>query len=104
MLSFDFLIDLLAIIETAGKKKNQKSGDLGGVELRGITPGFDPVLQTYTFVEGNYIYFVHYGSNTFDIALDKTASAYLEINTAGIPMEIEINGSGDNNITIFQSP
>jgi hypothetical protein len=81
LLSFDFLIDLLAII-----------------------PGFDPVLQTYTFVEGNYIYFVHYGTNTFDIALDKNASAYLEINTAGIPMEIEVNGAGDNTIIIFQSP
>ena len=85
------------------KKKNQKAGDLGGVELAGITPGFDPVLQTYTFVEGNYIHFVHYGTNTFDIALDKNASAYLEINTAGIPMEIEVNGAGDNTIIIFQS-
>jgi hypothetical protein len=104
LLSFDFLIDLLAIVETAGKKKKQKAGDLEGVELTGITPGFDPVLQTYTFVEGNYIYFVHYGSNTFDIGLDKNASAYLEINTAGIPMEIEVNGAGDNTIIIFQSP
>jgi|TARA_R110001583_G_scaffold59037_1_gene175680 hypothetical protein len=103
LLSFDFLIDLLAIVEAASKKKNQKAGDLGGVELAGITPGFDPVLQTYTFVEGNYIHFVHYGTNTFDIALDKNASAYLEINTAGIPMEIEVNGAGDNTIIIFQS-
>jgi hypothetical protein len=104
LLSFDFLIDLLAIVERAGKKKKQKAGDLEGIELRGIIPGFDPVLQTYTFVEGNYIYFVHYGTNTFDIALDKNASAYLEINTAGIPMEIEVNGAGDNTIIIFQSP
>jgi hypothetical protein len=104
LLSFDFLIDLLAIVETAGKQKKQKTGDLDGIELTGIVPGFDPVLQTYTFVEGNYIYFVHYGDNTFDIALDKNASAYLEINTAGIPMEIEVNGAGDNTIIIFQSP
>lgn len=103
LLSFDFLIDLLAIVEAASKKKNQKAGDLDGVELAGITPGFDPLLQTYTFVEGNYIHFVHYGTNTFDIALDKNASAYLEINTAGIPMEIEVNGAGDNTIIIFQS-
>ena len=102
-LSFDFLIDLLAMVEAASKKKNQKAGDLDGVELTGITPGFDPLLQTYTFVEGNYIHFVHYGTNTFDIALDKNASAYLEINTAGIPMEIEVNGAGDNTIIIFQS-
>ena len=103
LLSFDFLIDLLAMVEAASKKKNQKAGDLDGVELTGITPGFDPLLQTYTFVEGNYIHFVHYGTNTFDIALDKNASAYLEINTAGIPMEIEVNGAGDNTIIIFQS-
>ena len=104
LLSFDFLVDLLAIVERAGKKKKQKTGDLDGIELTGVIPGFDPVLQTYTFVEGNYIYFVHYGSNTFDIALDKNASAYLEIDTAGIPMEIEVNGAGDNTIIIFQSP
>jgi len=104
LLSFDFLIDLLAIVETASKQKKKKTGDLDGVELTGITPGFDPVLQTYSFVEGNYIYFVHLGDNTFDIALDKNASAYLEINTAGIPMEIEVNGAGDNTIIIFQSP
>ena len=104
LLSFDFLVDLLAIVETASKQKKKKAGELDGIELTGITPGFDPVLQTYTFVEGDYIYFVHYGTNTFDIALDKNASAYLEINTAGIPMEIEVNGAGDNTIIIFQSP
>ena len=105
LLSFDFLIDLLAIVETASKKKQKStSGTLDDVELTGIVPGFDPVLQTYTFVENNYIYFVHYGTNTFDIALDTNAGSYLEINTAGIPMEIEVNGAGDNTIIIFQSP
>ena len=104
LLSFDFLIDLLAIVETAGKKSQESEGTLDGVELTGIIPGFDPQLQTYTFVEGDYIYFVHYGNNTFDIALDKNAASYLSINTAGIPMEIEINGAGDNTIIIFQSP
>ena len=105
LLSFDFLVDLLAIVETASKKKQKStSGTLDDVELTGIVPGFDPVLQTYTFVENNYIYFVHYGTNTFDIALDTNAGSYLEINTAGIPMEIEVNGAGDNTIIIFQSP
>lgn len=103
LLSFDFLIDLLAVVETAARKKDT-TGTLDGIELTGIVPGFDPVLQTYSFVEGNYIHFVHYGTNTFDIALDKSAASYLAINTAGIPMEIEVNGAGDNTIIIFQSP
>ena len=103
LLSFDFLIDLLAIVETASKKEGT-TGTLDSVELEGIIPGFDPQLQTYTFVEGQFIHFVHYGTNTFDIALDKNAAAYLSINTAGIPMEIKVNGAGDNTIVIFQSP
>ena len=103
LLSFDFLIDLLAVVETASKKEST-TGTIGSIELEGIIPGFDPQLQTYSFVEGDYIHFVHYGTNTFDIALDKTAAAYLSINTAGIPMEIKVNGAGDNTIIIFQSP
>jgi len=106
LLSFDFLVDLLSIVDRANRKKGSgdKVATLDSVELEGIIPGFDPVLQTYTFVENNYIYFVHYGSNSFDIALDTNAGTYLEINTAGIPMEIKVNGAGDNTIIIFQSP
>ena len=103
LLSFDFLIDLLAVVETASKKEST-AGTIDSIELEGIIPGFDPQLQTYTFVEGQFIHFVHYGTNTFDIALDKTAASYLSINTAGIPMEIKVNGAGDNTIIIFQSP
>jgi hypothetical protein len=103
LLSFDFLVDLLAIME-AGSKKKVAGGELDGVELTGIIPGFDPTYQTYTFVEGAYLYFVHQGNNTFDIALDKYAAAYLSIDTAGIVMEIEVNGAGDNTIIIVQSP
>jgi hypothetical protein len=103
LLSFDFLVDLLAIME-AGSKKKAVGGELEGVELTGIIPGFDPTYQTYTFVEGAYLYFVHQGNNTFDIALDKYAAAYLSIDTAGIVMEIEVNGAGDNTIIIVQSP
>ena len=104
LLSFDFLVDLLAIVETGAKKKTTSGGTLQGVELTGIIPGFDPVYQTYSFVEGPYLYLVHNGTNTFDIALDKEAAAYLNINTAGIIMEMEVNGAGDNTIIIFQSP
>ena len=104
LLSFDFLVDLLAIVEAGGKKKKTSGGELQGVELTGIIPGFDPTYQTYTFVEGMYVYFVHQGTNTFDIALDKDAAAYLSINSFGVPMEIEVNGAGDNTIIIFQSP
>jgi len=104
LLSFDFLVDLLAIVETGSRKKTESGGELDGIELTGIIPGFDPVYQTYSFVEGEYLHLVHQGSNTFDIGLDKYAATYLNINTAGIIMEIEVNGAGDNTIIIFQSP
>jgi len=104
LLSFDFLVDLLAIVEAGSKKKTESGGELDGIEIRGIAPGFDPVYQTYSFVEGEYLHLVHQGSNTFDIGLDKYAATYLNINTAGIIMEIEVNGAGDNTIIIFQSP
>ena len=104
LLSFDFLVDLLAIVEIGAKKKTTSGGTLQGVDLKGIIPGFDPVFQTYTFVEGPSLYFVHNGTNTFDIAIDKESASYLNINTAGIIMEIEVNGAGDNTIIIFQSP
>tara|TARA_R110002020_G_scaffold253923_5_gene467547 strand:+ start:1042 stop:2124 length:1083 start_codon:yes stop_codon:yes gene_type:complete len=104
LLSFDFLVDLLAIMEAGAKKKTTSGGELEGVELMGIIPRYDPTYQTYTFVDGAYLYLVHQGTNTFDIALDKYASTYLNINTAGIIMEIEVNGAGDNTIIIFQSP
>ena len=104
LLSFDFLVDLLAIVEAGSKKKTTSGGELEGVELTGIIPRYDPTYQTYTFVDGAYLYLVHQGTNTFDIALDKYAAAYLNIDTAGIVMEIEVNGAGDNTIIIFQSP
>ena len=104
LLSFDFLVDLLAIVEAGSKKKNASGGTLNGVELKGIIPGYDPVYQTYSFVEGQHVYLVHQGSNTFDIGVDRDASSYVNINSAGIIMEVEINGAGDNTIIIFQSP
>ena len=104
LLSFDFLVDLLAMMDTGAKKKAEAGGELDGVELSGIIPGFDPELQTYTFVEGSYLYFFHQGTNTFDIAVDRYAATYLHVNSVETVMEVEVNGAGDNTIIIFQSP
>jgi len=104
LLSFDFLVDLLAMMDTRAKKKTEAGGELDGIELTGIIPGFDPELQVYTFVEGSYLYFFHQGTNTFDIAVDKYAATYLNVNSVETVMEVEVNGAGDNTIIIFQSP
>jgi len=104
LLSFDFLVDLLAMMDTGSKKKKEAGGELQGIELSGIIPGFDPELQTYTFVEGSYLFFVHHGTNTFDIGVDKYAATYLNVNSVETVMEVEVNGAGDNTIIIFQSP
>ena len=77
LLSFDFLVDLLDIVEAGSKKKNTSGGELNGVEIQGIIPGYDPVYQTYSFVEGDHVYLVHQGNNTFDIGIDKDASSYV---------------------------
>ena len=104
LLSFDFLVDLLAMMDTGSKKKKEAGGELQGIELSGIIPGFDPELQTYTFVEGSYLFFVHHGTNVFDIGVDKYAATYLNVNSGETVMEVEVNGAGDNTIIIFQSP
>ena len=104
LLSFDFLVDLLAMMDTGAKKKTEAGGELDGIELTGIIPGFAPELQVYTFVEGSYLYFFHQGTNTFDIAVDKYAATYLNVNSVETVMEVEVNGAGDNTIIIFQSP
>jgi len=104
LLSFDFLVDLLAMMDTGSKKKKEAGGELQGVELSGIIPGFDPELQVYTFVEGSYLFLFHQGTNTFDIGVDKYAATYLSVNSVETVMEVEVNGAGDNTIIIFQSP
>ena len=104
LLSFDFLVDLLAMMDTGSKKKKEAGGELQGIELSGIIPGFDPELQVYTFVEGSYLFFVHHGTNVFDIGVDKYAATYLNVNSVETVMEVEVNGAGDNTIIIFQSP
>jgi len=103
LLSVEFLVDLLALVETTSKKKGQTS-QLNGVELEGIIAGFDPVYQTYTFVEEGLIYFVHEGQNNYDIGIDTNAGTYLYIDNAGVILEVNINGAGDNVIIINQSP
>jgi len=104
LLSFDFLVDLLAMMDTGSKKKKEAGGELDGIELSGIIPGFDPELQVYTFTEGSYLFFVHHGTNVFDIGVDKYAATYLNVNSVETVMEVEVNGAGDNTIIIFQSP
>ena len=103
LLSVEFLVDLLALVETTSKKRGQTS-QLDGVELEGIIAGFDPVYQTYTFVEEGMIYFVHEGQNNYDIGIDINAGTYLYIDNAGVILEVNINGAGDNVIIINQSP
>jgi hypothetical protein len=103
LLGVEFLVDLLALVETTSKKRNQSS-QLDGVELEGIIGGFDPVYQTYTFVEDGLIYFVHEGQNNYEIGIDINAGTYLYIDNAGVIMEVSINGAGDNVIIINQSP
>ena len=104
LLSFDFLVDLLAVMETSSKKKTETINELDGIEIAGILPGFDPQLQTYTFIEGEHLFFVHYGTNTFDIAIDKYKSTSLRINSVETILDVEVNGVGDNSILIYQSP
>ena len=105
LLGMDLLVDLLALVETASKKsKSAQVTTISSVELTGIIAGYDPLYQTYTFVEDGLIYFVHEGANTYDIGIDINAGTYLFINNAGVIMEVEINGAGDNVIIINQSP
>ena len=103
LLGIEFLVDLLALMETSSRRNSQTT-QLNGVELEGIIAGFDPVYQTYTFVEEGLIYFVHEGVNSYDIGIDINAGTYLYINNAGVIMEVSINGAGDNVIIINQSP
>ena len=105
LLGIDLLVDLLALVETASKKsKSTQVTTINSVELTGIIAGYDPLYQTYTFVEDGLIYFVHEGANRYDIGIDVNAGTYLFINNAGVIMEVEINGAGDNVIIINQSP
>ncbi len=104
-LSVDFLQDLLEMIEevSAGRKDEADEGELDGVQIEGIIPGFDQNAQTYTFVEGEVFSLFRQVENTIDLELDKSNAYNLHILSAGRQFNVVINGGGDNEIIINQS-
>jgi len=102
LLAVDFLQDLLEIIEDLGKEEAQ-GGELDGVRLEGIVPGFDANAQVYTFVEGEILSLVRQVENTIDLELDKSGGYNIEILSAGKQISIKTNGGGENEIIINQS-
>jgi len=104
LLNVDFLTDLLDIIAVSVNKEDSKASEIDGVQIEGILAGFDQQNQTYTFVEGEMLTIFRSVENTFDLELDKEAAYNISVLTAGKAMEITINGGGDNEIYINQSP
>jgi len=102
LLNIDFLADLLAVIETNVNKKAEVSV-LEGVEIEGITPPFDPVTQTYTFVDGSMLTIFRQVENTVDLQLDKDGAYNISILSAGQQINATINGGGESEIFINQS-
>jgi len=105
LLAVDFLQDLLEMIETvaAGGKDDGDEGELDGVKIEGIIPGFDPNAQVYTFVEGEILTLFRQVENTIDLELDKSGGYNIEILSAGKQISIRTNGGGENEIIINQS-
>jgi hypothetical protein len=104
LLAADFLTDLLDTLQVSATKKDAQASEIDGVKLEGILPGFDQQNQTYTFVEGEVLTIFRSVENTFDLELDKDGSYNVSVLTAGLALEITINGGGDNVIYINQSP
>ena len=102
LLNVDFLTDLLDIIDNNVGSKAQVS-ILNGVEIEGVKAGFDPVNQSYTFVEGSILTFFRAVENTIDLELDKEGAYNIDILSAGKEIKISINGGGENSISINQS-
>ena len=104
-LSVDFLQDLLEMMEeiSAGKKDQAEEGELDGVQIEGIIPGFDQDAQMYSFVEGEVLAFFRQVENTIDLELDKSNAYNLQILSAGRQINIVINGGRDSEIIINQS-
>ena len=105
LLSVDFLQDLLEIIEevSAGGKDEGEAGEIDGIKIEGIVPGFDQNAQVYTFVEGEYLTLVRQVENTIDLQLDKTNSYNISMLSAGRLVNVTVNGGGENEIIINQS-
>ena len=105
LLAVDFLQDLLEMIETvsAGGKDEGEAGELDGVKLEGIVPGFDPNAQIYTFVEGEIFTLFRQVENTVDLELDKSGAYNIQILSAGKLINVTVNGGGENEIVINQS-
>ena len=102
LLAVNFLQDLLEIIEDLGKKE-ENAGELDGVRIEGIVPGFDSDAQVYTFVEGEILTLVRQVENTIDLELDKSSGYNIQILSAGKQINITTNGGGENEIIINQS-
>ena len=105
LLAVDFLQDLLQMIETvaAGGRDDGAAGELDGVKLEGIVPGFDPNAQVYTFVEGEIFTLFRQVENTIDLELDKSGGYNIQILSAGRLISVTVNGGGENEIIINQS-
>lgn len=104
-LAVDFLQDLLEMMETtaAGGKDKGSEGEIDGVKLEGILPGFDQDAQVYSFVDGELLSLVRQVENTVDLELDKSGGYNIQILSAGKLINITVNGGGENEIIINQS-
>jgi hypothetical protein len=98
LLSVDFLLDLLAFIE--GEERISKIGD---VTIEGITVGYDPKAQIYSFVEGEMLVFYRAVENTIDLSIPKVSAYNITILAGGKLIDITVNGGGDGTIIINQS-
>ena len=98
LLSVDFLLDLLAFIE--GEERISKIGD---VTIEGITVGYDPKAQIYSFVDGEMLIFFRSVENTIDLQIPKISAYNITILSGGKLMDITVNGGGDGTIIINQS-
>ena len=98
LLSVDFLLDLLAFIE--GDETSSKIGD---VTIEGITVGYDPKAQIYSFVDGEMLIFFRSVENTIDLQIPKISAYNITILSGGKLMDITVNGGGDGTIIINQS-